>query len=451
MIQNGTIIRGHYRIQERLGSGGFGITYLAVDIDKPSHSNVVVKQLSLRRNDPENLPLARKLFQREAKVLERLGAKDDRIPELFAYFEENEEFYLVQEFIDGKDLRSEIIPDQPLREEKVIALLQDILKVLEVVHQENVIHRDIKPSNLIRRYSDEKIVLIDFGAVKEISTIEVNANNPPSLTHNVGTPGYTPVEQEQGSPKLSSDIYAVGIVGVQALTGLLPRNLEKDSSGEIIWRKHAPQISNALASVVDKMVCRNYQNRYESATEALTALNKAIEVTSTKPPSQFASYISATQYTSRYPAIANLALCLSLIFNGFYAFQIMQKLFRDRIYQNDNEVAINMRDVCQSNIIYQDIPEIKQIGIINIQKLGPHYEDEFTDVWPVFRWVCLYKIKSKRSGYQFEVPASDRNATKRVGMDLDAYCRWKYPDKDKASHHDYNDHNSLRCVRPHPQ
>ncbi|MBW4561029.1 MAG: serine/threonine protein kinase [Mojavia pulchra JT2-VF2] len=337
MIQNGTVIRGHYQIQERLGSGGFGITYLAIDIDRPSHCKFVVKQLSLRNNDFNTLPFARELFEREAKVLERLGKKNDQIPELLAYFEENEEFYLVQEFVDGKDLRSEIIPGQPLPEDNVVVLLQDILKVLEFVHQENVIHRDIKPSNLIRRYSDEKIVLIDFGAVKEISTLEINADNPSSLTHNVGTPGYTPIEQERGHPKLSSDIYAVGILGIQALTGLIPRNLEKNFSGEIIWRKHAPKVTNALASVLDKMVCPSFENRYESATAALTAFTQADQVSPTRPPTQLAGYLSNTQYAYRYPLITNLVLCLSLSFTGTYVFQIIQKIIIDKTYQNSNE------------------------------------------------------------------------------------------------------------------
>ncbi|MBD2338332.1 serine/threonine protein kinase [Calothrix sp. FACHB-156] len=450
MIQNGKIIRGHYRIQERLGSGGFGITYLAVDIDRPSHCKFVVKQLSLRRHDPHTLPLARELFQREAKVLERLGKKYDRIPELFAYFEENEEFYLVQEFIDGKDLTSEIIPDRPLEENTVIALLQDILQVLEFIHQEKVIHRDIKPSNLIRRYSDGKIVLIDFGAVKEISTLEVNENNTPSLTRNVGTPGYIPLEQEQGHPKLCSDIYALGVLGIQALSGLVPRNLEKNPAGELIWRKYVPNISNALASVLDKMVCRNFNNRYESATEALIALAQITQNTSTRPPTQVTGSVVHKQY-HRYPFIKNIVLALSLAINAIFAWQIIHKITQNSINQNIDEVKIDMQDVCNSNLIYQDIPEVQEKGIVNIEKKGSYYEGEYTDVWPVFRWVCLYRIKPNAGNFPFAVPPAKQQEIKRVGMNLDAYCKMKYPDKYKASHHDYNDPKSLKCVRPHPQ
>ncbi len=169
MHQSGTIIRGRYRIEKRLRQGGYGMTYLAVDMDLPSFPQCVVKQLSLQSNNHNILLKVRKMFANEAKVLEKLGEKHDKIPKLLGYFEEeNEEFYLVQEFIDGHDLSHEITSGNHLSENQVIAMLQDILTTLEFVHQQNVIHRDIKPSNLIRRKSDGKIVMIDFGAVKEI-------------------------------------------------------------------------------------------------------------------------------------------------------------------------------------------------------------------------------------------------------------------------------------------
>ncbi len=273
------ILRGHYRIDRRLGQGGFGTTFLAVDMDQPSHPRCVVKKLSPLRQDPNTLSAARERFNTEAKVLEQLGTHD-QIPRLLAYFEEEQEFYLVQDFVDGDDLRGEITSGRQQSENEVIALLLDILRVLKFVHERNVIHRDIKPSNLIRRRKDRKIVLIDFGAVKEISNLEVNAQGQPNITCDIGTPGYKPIEQENGYPQLSSDIYAVGILGIQALTGLRVHELEKDPSKEIVWRKQAPNVSNTLAQVLNKMVRQNFQERYESATETLDALNKANETTS---------------------------------------------------------------------------------------------------------------------------------------------------------------------------
>ncbi|MHC5827751.1 MAG: protein kinase domain-containing protein, partial [Nostoc sp.] len=144
------------------------------------------------------------------------------------------------------------------------------LEVLAFVHKHNIIHRDIKPQNLMRRHTDQKIVLIDFGSIKKISALGAG------LTIAVGTPGYMPSEQAKGKPKLCSDIYAVGMIGIQALTGLIPEQLQEDpNTGEVIWRDKA-QVSGALANVLDTMVCDRYNQRYQSATEALQALNSEL-------------------------------------------------------------------------------------------------------------------------------------------------------------------------------
>ncbi|MBD2047932.1 tetratricopeptide repeat protein [Coleofasciculus sp. FACHB-64] len=272
----GQTLGGHYQIINSLGGGGFGQTYLAQDMYLPGTPRCVVKLLKPQATDPQTLQTARRLFETEAKVLHQLG-NHDRIPRLFAYFEENQEFYLVQEFIEGSDLSQElptggssgVIP--PLSEDEVISLLQEILEILEFVHQQNVIHRDINPRNLIRRKEDNKLVLIDFGAVKRIST-QIIKGAKTSFTVAIGTPGYLPSEQANGNPKLSSDIYAVGMIGIQALTGLFPNELPEDSNtGEIIWRNHS-SVSTTLANVLDKMVRYDFRQRYQSAAEALQAL-----------------------------------------------------------------------------------------------------------------------------------------------------------------------------------
>lgn len=267
----GKILDGRYEIISKLGEGGFGTTYLAIDRKLPDKDQCVVKHLSPIATDSNTLFHARRLFETEAKVLNRLGSHD-RVPRLLAHFEEDQEFYLVQEFIAGYDLSREINSDKQWSQEKVIALLQDILEVLEFVHQHHVIHRDIKPSNLMRRQQDGKIVLIDFGAVKQISAQAVNAQGQMTATVVIGTPGYIPSEQSQGQPRLCSDIYAVGIIGITALTSLNPIQLPKDHlTGEIIWRDQA-HISQELAEIIDKMVKYDFRQRYQSATEVLQAL-----------------------------------------------------------------------------------------------------------------------------------------------------------------------------------
>ncbi|BAZ39533.1 serine/threonine protein kinase [Calothrix sp. NIES-4101] len=193
-----------------------------------------------------------------------------QIPKLSEHFQENSEFYLVQEFIDGKDLSYEIIPGEKLSEADTIQLLQEILEVLAVIHQNNVIHRDIKPANIMRR-SDGKIILIDFGAVKEIKSLSMSQGQVTS-TIAIGTPGYMPSEQALGQPKLCSDVYAVGILGIYALTGIQPHQLPKDpKNDEIIWRNWG-NVSEKTAKVLDGMVRYRSGERYPTATQALEAV-----------------------------------------------------------------------------------------------------------------------------------------------------------------------------------
>ncbi|MBD0344001.1 MAG: serine/threonine protein kinase, partial [Coleofasciculus sp. Co-bin14] len=213
----GQTLSGRYQIIKHLGGGGFGQTYLAEDLQLPSNPQCVVKQLKPKSNNPDTLETARVLFDREVEALYQLG-NHDRIPQLIDHFEEDEQFYLVQEFIEGIELKHELPIGKQFSETHVIALLQEILEILEFVHDQGVIHRDVKPSNLIRRKRDGKIVLIDFGAVKQVSTQIIHPEGQTTLTVAVGSPGYMPNEQLSGKPRFCSDIYAVGMLGIQALT-----------------------------------------------------------------------------------------------------------------------------------------------------------------------------------------------------------------------------------------
>ena len=275
----GTTLRNRYKITELLGSGGFGNTYLAVDLDLPAQPSCVVKHLKPKNPNPGVMPIAQRLFDSEAQTLYRLGNENNQIPELFAHFEEGGQFYLVQEFVDGHDLTKEIIPGSCKSEQVVFKLLQDILKVLVFVHQNNVIHRDIKPQNLRRRRKDGKIVLIDFGAVKEISAMSVN--NQGHQTVAIGTPGYMPAEQQDRRPCFSSDIYALGIICLQALTGLEPDKLPRDfHTGELCcaFFSECTQINPGLKAFLDTMVRYDYRQRYQNATLALEALQPLLNI-----------------------------------------------------------------------------------------------------------------------------------------------------------------------------
>jgi formylglycine-generating enzyme required for sulfatase activity/tRNA A-37 threonylcarbamoyl transferase component Bud32 len=276
----GRTLRNHYQIIKFLGQGAFGDTYLAQDLDLPGHPQCVVKHFKPKDLNPTVLPIARRLFDTEAQTLYKLGKLHDQIPTLSAHFEENGEFYFVQDFIEGHDLTKELIQGQKFSESQTIILLHNILEILAIVHHQNVIHRDIKPANLMRR-QDGKIVLIDFGAVKEIGTMFVNPQGQTSFTVGIGTSGYMPSEQAKGKPKLCSDIYAVGMIGIQALTGKTPNSLPEDpNTGEVVWRDGV-EVSNKLANVLDKMVRDNFSQRYQNAGEALQAI---LSLSRSSPP-----------------------------------------------------------------------------------------------------------------------------------------------------------------------
>ncbi|TBR57602.1 serine/threonine protein kinase [Westiellopsis prolifica IICB1] len=271
----GKLLDHRYQVIQVLATGGFGETYIAKDTKRPGNPICVVKHLKPVSTDPTIFDTAKRLFHNEAETLEKLG-NHDQIPRLLAYFDENQEFYLVQEFIEGHPLNDELIPDEAWTEGEVIDLLIEVLNILEFVHSHGVIHRDIKPDNIIRRASDHKLVLVDFGAVKHLRSPsgypQAFGGGHFSATVAIGTPGYMPTEQGQGKPRPNSDIYALGIIAIQALTGIAPIDLQEDTqTGEILWQ-HLVPINQNLVAVLDKMVRYHFKDRYQTATEALQAL-----------------------------------------------------------------------------------------------------------------------------------------------------------------------------------
>ena len=270
----GKILGSRYKIIEYLAEGGFGRTYLAEDTQLPGKDICLVKQLYPSRNEPAFLDIARRLFKTEASTLHNLG-NHQQIPKLLAYFEEEEKFYLVQQYIKGVTLTKELDSGQIWSESQAISLLQDGLSILQFVHEKQVIHRDIKPDNIIRRESDGKIVLVDFGSVKKV--LQEQQTNLGQLTIPVGTQGYMPTEQARGEPRPTSDIYALGMIGIQALTGIAPLELPEDDEGEIIWESLA-KVSPDLSAVLTRMTRYHFQDRYKSAKDALQALEQLSDV-----------------------------------------------------------------------------------------------------------------------------------------------------------------------------
>jgi serine/threonine protein kinase len=266
----GQLLAGHYRVLEVLGVGGFGQTYITEDLHLPGNPKCVLKHLKPASADRSVLDIARKLFEKEAIVLQQLG-NHDRIPRLLAYFEEQQEFYLVQEYIPGHPLSTELKKGVKWNERQVIELLQEILDILIFIHGQGVIHRDIKPDNIMRRNLDRRLILIDFGAIKQVRNQQM-LHGQQTMTVAIGTPGYMPIEQASGNPRASSDLYSLGAIGIQALTGINPYDLPTDDgTGELKW-EHLAVANPQLIAILQRMTRYHFKDRYHTATEALQAV-----------------------------------------------------------------------------------------------------------------------------------------------------------------------------------
>ena len=273
------ILAGRYLPNQLLGKGGFGTAFLAIDRYTPGMRQCVVKQFQpvgdLR---PTQMQLAQDLFEREAVVLEEIGNQHEQIPALFAYFpllvenlkhEQEQFFYLVQEYIDGQTLEEELAEKGRLTEIEVVQILREILNVLQFVHNKNIIHRDIKPSNIMR-HRNGKLFLLDFGAVKQVTNNPIGSNRSSTGIYSVG---FSPPEQISGAEIFPcTDLYALGVTAVTLLTGEQEINKLFDAySNQIKWRPRV-QIDPQLADVLDKMLIPAANQRFGTAIEVLEAL-----------------------------------------------------------------------------------------------------------------------------------------------------------------------------------
>ncbi|GAX37222.1 serine/threonine-protein kinase [Nodularia sp. NIES-3585] len=268
------LLRDRYRVVKPLGQGGFGATFLANDQALPGEPSCVIKQLRPSGTAPHILQMARELFEREAKTLGKIG-NHPQVPRLLDYFEEQEQFYLIQEYISGSTLQQEVKLNGFFSEAGVKQFLSETLPLVQYIHEQKVIHRDIKPANLIRRTQDARMVLIDFGAVKnQVSQAALNQSGQTALTaYAIGTPGFAPPEQMAMRPVYASDIYALGVTCVYLLSGKTPKDLDYNpKTGEMMW-EHLVQASNHLTTVLRKMLDVSVRNRYQSAEEVLRALD----------------------------------------------------------------------------------------------------------------------------------------------------------------------------------
>ncbi|BAQ60930.1 serine/threonine kinase [Geminocystis sp. NIES-3708] len=269
------ILHNRYRVIKKIGKGGFGTTFLGIDLSLPGNPFCVIKQLRANSNDPETFQMALDLFQREAKTLGKID--HPQIPRLLDYFEDNLHFYLVQSLVKGKNLQQEVKQNGVFNEAQAKKFLGEILPILQYVHSIKMIHRDIKPANIIRREQDGKLVLIDFGAVKDQVNTQLakNYGQTAFTQFAVGTMGFAPPEQLAMRPIYSSDIYALGSTCLYLMTAKSPKDIPcNELTGELLWEKEV-KISNGFVKVLRKMLEVDVRLRYQSAKEVMDELDIA--------------------------------------------------------------------------------------------------------------------------------------------------------------------------------
>ncbi|MFS8910594.1 protein kinase [Synechococcus sp. H60.3] len=261
------LVRNRYRAFKRLGQGGFGATFLARDEDMPSKPWRVIKQLRPAENSPQLARLAEELFNREAEVLERLG-EHSQIPKLYAHFQEGGQFYLVQEFIEGITLSQEMRRNGPFSEEQARQVMQEVLLILNYVHSQNTVHRDIKPANLIRRKEDGRLVLIDFGAVKQLGPGHKSSEEGTAIR----SLGFSPPEQMAGQAVgPASDLYALAATCINLMTLESPAKFYDHNTGQWDWSDRL-QLSPEFDAILRRMLQPSISQRFATATEVLRAL-----------------------------------------------------------------------------------------------------------------------------------------------------------------------------------
>lgn len=266
------LLKQRYRAMKPIGQGGFSRTFLARDEDKPSLPLCVIKQFYPQAQGTSTLAKAVELFNQEAMRLEELG-KHRQIPELLAYFTQDDRQYLLQEFIDGLNLAQELQQNGVYSETQIQQLLNELLRILQFCHQKQVIHRDIKPENLIRRQNPAKlrgqIVLVDFGASKVVTQASMHQTGT-----SIGSPEYVAPEQIRGKALFASDIYSLGVTCIHLLTARSPFDLYDINNDVWLWRDYLKAtINEDLSRILDKMLASIPARRYQTVDEVLRDLN----------------------------------------------------------------------------------------------------------------------------------------------------------------------------------
>jgi serine/threonine-protein kinase len=259
----------NYQVLRTLGRGGMGTTYLAWDKTNPHSRPPLLLVLKEMNADMAQIAKARELFEREARVLKSL--QHPGIPKYYDFFVENTRKYLAMELIHGQNLEQLIYQKGPLNITKAIEWSIQVCDILTYLHslESPLVHRDVKPANLMIRNLDNRLILLDFGAVKEIGT---------PLGTRIGAEGYSAPEQSRGKPCPQSDIYGLGATIIFLLTGKPPMEYSSfQENGYNFDVAKIPAVTPDLGKVIQKACEPNLRDRYADAGELALALTDCLD------------------------------------------------------------------------------------------------------------------------------------------------------------------------------
>lgn len=270
------VLSERYSLVEKLEINGIEQTFIAKDLHAPGHPDCIVRQFHLPEAPARNtlhLEAVRELFQSEVKRFSLLQSHSC-VPQRLAHFEVDGDFYFVEEKIEGHTLAEELVSPVPWSDQRVVALLNDLLSTLDYLHQNRIVHLNLQPKTLVRRQEDSRWALVEFGsfqqAIARIVTPGPSIRTPPAFNTSL----YMPDEQVAGHPQPSSDIYAAGLIAIQALTGRRPETIPSHpQTGEFYWQSLASLRHPALKALLDYLVRYNFRTRCQTTAEALAALS----------------------------------------------------------------------------------------------------------------------------------------------------------------------------------
>lgn len=272
MIQIGKIFADRYKIIKEVGRGGMANVYQGEDTYLDNRQ-VAIKVL---RSNFENDNIAIARFQREAFAMAELSHPN--IVSISDVGESENQQYIVMEYVDGMTLKQYINEHAPLSNDEAVNITSEILSAMECAHNHGIIHRDLKPQNVLLSQSGN-VKVTDFGIAKALTETSLTQTNTM-----FGSVHYLSPEQARGAnATLQSDIYAIGIILFELLTGQIP--FDGDSAVAIAlkhFQENVPSIINinknvpqALENVVIKATAKDIDNRYANVEEMMTDLATA--------------------------------------------------------------------------------------------------------------------------------------------------------------------------------